>query len=132
MPEAMPNHCRLCLEVGHNRATCLRRLAADIELKEKELAYLRDEYTRRACVKEGIDKEDEKKRRAKQAATTKTPAASQSNEKHSKAEKCQIVTARVSGRASRQLLGTAPNSRCGVKPACVHVVGLIRVPRARH
>lgn len=87
MPEAMPKHCRLCLEVGHNTATCLRRLAADIELKEKELAYLRDEYTRRACVKEGIDKEDEKKRRTKQAATTKTPAASQSNEKHSKAGK---------------------------------------------
>ena len=59
----------------------MRILAADIELKEKELADLRDEYIRRACVKEGIDKEDEKKRRAKQAATNKIPAASQSKEK---------------------------------------------------
>ena len=65
----------------------MRRLAADIELKEKELADLRDEYMRRACVKEGLDKEDEKNRRAKQAATNKIPAASQSNEKQSKAEK---------------------------------------------
>ena len=64
----------------------MRRLAADIELKEKELADLRDEYIRRACIKEGIDKEDEKKRRAKQAATNKIPAASQSKGKKSKAE----------------------------------------------
>ena len=64
----------------------MRILAADIELKEKELADLRDEYIRRACVKEGIDKEDEEKRRAKKAATNKIPAASQSKETNSKAE----------------------------------------------
>ena len=128
----MPKHCRLCLEVGHNRATCLRRLAADIELKEKELADLRDEYMRRACAKEGLDKEDEAKHKAKQAASIKLPAASQSNEKQSKAENCQRVTAGMSGRAPRQLLNAAPNSRCGVKPACVLVVGLIYPPRAIH
>ena len=73
-------HCRLCLG----------RLAADIELKEKELADLRDEYMRRACVKEGLDKDDETKRRAKQAASTKLPAASQSGDKQSKAENVPV------------------------------------------
>ena len=64
----------------------MRRLAADIELKEKELADLRDEYIRRKCVKAGLDKEDEAEHRAKSVATTKLPAASQSNEKQNKTD----------------------------------------------
>ena len=64
----------------------MRKLAWDIELKEKELADLRDEYKRLAWLLAGLDKEDEAKRRAKQAAMNKPPAASQSDDKGEKAE----------------------------------------------
>ena len=63
MADGQRQRCKFCLTSGHNRSTCLRRLAADILDKTTELHNLQEELERRTLLKQSLDKADEEKRR---------------------------------------------------------------------